>query len=313
MNAVREPVTYRSFSQYSDYNKCPQRYYLKRIATDDEGRRLMPAPGAWLPQGTGVHEAVEAVEKSGRTMTVQDAVRVYHQSFEKATRDLITDAPLDQWYWSGMYDPSTDLNRRKALGEDQILAYFQWITDQRSPWVTPEVPCQRPAAVRHALDCERRDGCSCPVTPGHEGPCSTEICGHRPEGELAVELEIKERLGDVEVLVVIDQIALNNRNRLEIIDVKTGRRPGEDFQLATGAALVEERFGVKPESGRFWMARTGKPTPPVAMLDWPKARVADVYSGLDQNIRAERFDPKPDPKECPMCPVAKHCEFARYE
>lgn len=239
------------------------------MARDDEGNRLVPSPAAWLPQGIAVHEVVEAIEKSGRTLDGEARRQVYDAAWSKSVKELTTAAPLHEWYWSGPYDPTSDLSRRYQMGLQQIDAYLKWTTDQRKPWITPK-------------------------------------------GEMAIELELRPKLGDVEVMVVIDQALINNRNRVEIIDVKTGRRPGEALQLATGAAAIETEFGVKPESGRFWMARTGKATTPVSMLDWPVSRVTEVYAELDDNIRSERFDPTPSPENCNMCPVAKYCGFAQY-
>ena len=127
------------------------------------------------------------------------------------------------------------------------------------------------------------------------------------------ELELTSSIGGVDVRVVIDLVQIAERQVIEIVDHKTGSRPGKDLQLATAAVALEQECGVKATSGHFYMAREGKETNPVMFSDWPASRVGDTYSELEQNIQAERFEPNPSKDQCTMCSLAKYCDFAVYK
>lgn len=259
-----------SYSRASDYNKCNYYYYLKREYRDDEGRRLVPAPAAWLPNGIGVHAAIEAYEKSGRTMPAEVMTRVFTQAWDKSVAELMLETPVEDWYWSGPYAPIADLNRRFKLGTEQTLRYRQF-TKGRSEkvWLTPE-------------------------------------------GQPGVELKLRVPMDGFDLVVVIDDVLVNARNRIEVRDHKTGRNPGDPLQLATAATCLKLDMDVDVESGHFWMARTGKTTEPVAMLDWPASRVEDAYGDVLNGIATQSFDPNPSPDNCGMCDMAKYCDFAQY-
>lgn len=126
-------------------------------------------------------------------------------------------------------------------------------------------------------------------------------------GEPAVELRFDVTLGSVRVVGVIDQV-LDHRVR----DVKTGVKPGDEFQLGTYKVALEEGHGIKVTRGDFWMARAGGPTVPLDLSDWTTQRVTEEFEELDENIKAERFDPIPDRSNCRRCGVASSCEYRVY-
>lgn len=126
-----------------------------------------------------------------------------------------------------------------------------------------------------------------------------------PEGKVWVEKEFKVQFGDVEVVgyvdVVIDEIPY---------DYKTGTTPGGPEQLATYAGVLNLKFGIPFTEAFYFMTKAGKPTRPYDISDWSLQRLSDVYGELDQNIKAERFEPKPSPDNCDRCPVKSSCEFS---
>lgn len=126
-----------------------------------------------------------------------------------------------------------------------------------------------------------------------------------PDGHWWVEKHFTVKFGEVEVVgyvdVVIDEIAY---------DYKTGSTPGGDEQLATYAGALNLKFDIPFTEGYYFMAKQGKPTRPYDLTGWSQERLADVYGELDSNIKAEKFDPKPSPDTCRMCPVQSSCEFA---
>jgi putative RecB family exonuclease len=74
---------------------------------------------------------------------------------------------------------------------------------------------------------------------------------------------------------------------------------------------LAELYGIEqPQTADYFMARTGKPTYPYNIGEWTRERVVDAFRELDENIRAERFEPKPEPSKCRFCSVQLACEFS---
>jgi putative RecB family exonuclease len=122
---------YRSFSQWSQYNRCPHAYYLSRI------QRVWRKPAAWSPMGTAVHEAVELWERSDRIMTVEQAQAAFRESYRKEIDQLLTVTPNTKyWFASGPYDAEVDIPRRMEIGQQHVANYIGWYLKHPSevPW-----------------------------------------------------------------------------------------------------------------------------------------------------------------------------------
>lgn len=135
----------------------------------------------------------------------------------------------------------------------------------------------------------------------HEVPWVT------PQGELAVEIGFEVDLDGVEVRGFIDMV-LEDRVR----DNKSGKMPGDDFQLATYKIGLKKKYGKEINVGDYFMGRTGRPTVAYKLGAWTEERVTEEYHKLDENIRAERFDPDPEPDKCKMCSVNHACDAAIF-
>lgn len=125
------------------------------------------------------------------------------------------------------------------------------------------------------------------------------------DGRLAVELEFTVNFGDVEVRGFMDQSV-----KKKPVDVKSGNKPGDVFQLETYAGVMQKLYGIKPTSGFFWMGKTGKMTFPYDVSHVSEEYLADRYGAADLQIREERFDPDPEPSKCRFCTVALACKFS---
>jgi putative RecB family exonuclease len=125
-----------------------------------------------------------------------------------------------------------------------------------------------------------------------------------PAGVQWIEKEFRVKFGSVEVVGYIDVVIEGKPD-----DYKTGSTPGGDEQLATYAGVLNLEWGIPFTTGRYWMAKQGKPTKPYDLTGWSIERLADVYGSLDDNIKAERFDPTPSPDLCRRCPVRDSCAF----
>ncbi|WP_218951912.1 RecB family exonuclease [Amycolatopsis anabasis] len=132
-----------------------------------------------------------------------------------------------------------------------------------------------------------------------------EVIWITPDGEPAIELEFDIDLDGVRVKGFIDQV-VDGKPR----DIKTGNKPGDDFQLGVYGVALEVEHGLKPTEGDYWMGRSGKPTVPYDISEWTRERVTEEFHRLDENIQAERFDAKPEPSKCGFCSVATACPFA---
>lgn len=265
-------VEYRSHSQYKTYKDCPYQYYLKYVHLDENGEKVWQRPAAWLTQGLGVHEAAEEFEKSGRTMSTEDVQDVFRESYVKHTNRFCEETPnFDFWFASGPYKGEADIERRFGLGLEQAARYVDYYTEAH-----PE-----------------------------------EVIWITPEGEPAIELGFDIDLDGVRVKGFIDQVVKHPVQGVHVRDIKSGNTPGDDFQLAVYAVALNQIYGTEITTGDYWMGRQGKPTKDVYNLGfWTREKVAEEFRKVDEGIRAEKFDPKPEESKCRFCPVSASCAFA---
>lgn len=126
---------HRSVSQFKQYERCPFSYKLARID------KVWQRPAAWLAQGSAVHEAIEAREKSGRTLTLEQAQDVFRESYQRHIREACEVTPnFDYWFRSGPYGGEQDIERRFNIGLEQVEKYFSWSTGHPEErfWTAPD-------------------------------------------------------------------------------------------------------------------------------------------------------------------------------
>lgn len=153
---------HRSVSQITQYERCPMAYRLARI--DKAWQR----PAAWLAHGSAVHSAVEAYEKSGRTLDLNSMLEVFDTEYADGINRAAADGvSMSYWSRSGPYDGPTDVSRRARIGREHTTVYHDWAqkADTDHVWTTPT-------------------------------------------GELAVELEVRPTIGGVDVLGYIDNLSV---------------------------------------------------------------------------------------------------------
>lgn len=257
-----------SVSQLKTYERCPYGYYLGRIVQP----RVWERPAAWLPQGTAVHAACEAFERSERTMTVEQMEEVYRESYAEEVNKLCETTPnFNHWFRSGPYAGEVDVQRRFNLGLEQVARYPAWYAKypDEEIWVAPD-------------------------------------------GQPAIELFFKIDLDGIQVRGYIDAvIRFKSTGCLRVRDTKSGKSPGDDLQLGVYAVAVAEHFGVEqPTTGDYWMGVSGKATQPYDLTKWTRERVTEEFHKLADNIVNERFDPEPEKSKCMFCSVSASCKFA---
>lgn len=251
-------------SAVGDLSQCEYRWYLKRVC------KVTESPAGWLPQGLAVHDSVEALERSERSLSEEETVEVFRDSYERHTNRLCdTVRNWGDWTGSGpRYPPQMDVERRFHLGEGQTSGYWHYVRER-----------------------------------GSQEPIWTT-----PDGTPAVELPFAFRLGTVLVKGFLDQVVLLGGNP-HMRDVKTGKLPGGEFQLSVYAAAMLALYGVEITTGDFWMAQQGKPTIPYELKNWDTARLTEYFEAAKDTIEREEFPARPEKSKCWTCPVRAACEY----
>jgi putative RecB family exonuclease len=255
---------HRSVSQINQYNRCPYAYKLARID------KVWQRPAAWLAQGSAVHEAAEAYELSGRTLTLEQTQDVFRESYAKHINEACDVTPdFSRWFASGPYGGQLDTERRYEIGLGQVEKYLAWYEAHPDEviWVAP-------------------DG-----TPGIEIGFDIDLDGVLVRGFIDA---VIEQNGEV---IVRDNKTGNHPGD----DFQLG---------VYGVALAEQFGIDPPTAGDYWMGKSGKPTLPFDIGEWTRERVSQKFAELEANINAGKFDPDPEPSKCRFCDVAASCDYS---
>lgn len=251
-----------SVSQIQDYAKCGLSYKLARID------KVPQLTAAWFVQGSAVHKAIEAYERSHRQMSLKDAEQTFYEAWESEVTKKLEDHPEESdWIPSGKRLRSTDLRVRREQGLDQVRGYIL---------ANPQDSDIRPTSLI--------------------------------PGEPAVEVGFMLDFDGVEVTGYIDAIMEErSTGRLFPEDWKTGRKtPAGNYQLATYKIAIESLTGQQVEYGRYWMCRDNKPLV-VDLRRFQREDVVDWYHQLARGIEQKIFLPNPSEDNCHTCLVKRHC------
>ena len=252
---------HRSVSQYNTYQKCPYAYKLSRID------KVWSRPAAWLAQGSAVHEAAEAWEKSMRQMPLDEAQNVFRDSYERHINEACEITPeFNSWFASGPYRGEQDIERRYTIGLQHVETYVNYYYDH------PE-----------------------------------EVIWVSPTGVPGVELDFDIVLDGVLVRGFIDSIIQCGED-LIVRDIKTGNKPGDEFQLAVYAVGVNEVYNIQPNKLDYMMTKTGS-TVSHLIDGWDKDKISSMFRELEDNINDGLFPAKPSKTNCNFCDVSDSCEF----
>lgn len=256
---------HRSVSQLKLYERCPYAYKLSRL------EKVWQRPAAWLPQGSAVHEAAEAYERSGRQLTVEETQDVFRESYANHVNAYTETTPdFSAWFKSGPYAGDVDVERRYGIGLEQVEKYIDWYMNYPDEviWIAP-------------------DG-----TPGIEIGFDIDLDGVQVRGFIDA---VIVRDGEV---IVRDNKTGNKPGD----DFQLG---------VYAVALAEQYGIDRPLAGDYWMGRTGKPTALYDLSAWTREAVSERFRWLEDNIAAGNFDPEPDSSKCRFCDVSWACDYAR--
>jgi putative RecB family exonuclease len=255
---------HRSVSQLKLYERCPMAYKLSRLD------KVWSRPAAWLAQGSAVHEAAEAYERSGRTMTLEQAQDVFRESYVTHIEAACEVTPnFEVWFKSGPYGGEVDIERRYQIGLEQVQKYLNWYESHPDEviWVSP-------------------DG-----TPGIELGFDIDLDGVPVRGF------IDAVIWDGETLIVRDNKTGNTPG-------------DDFQLAVYAVALAEQFGIERPKVGDYWMGKAGKPTYPYGLEEWSREAVTEKFKELEDNIQAGKFDADPEPSKCRFCDVSWACDFA---
>ncbi|GAB4584438.1 RecB family exonuclease [Nocardia sp. IFM 10818] len=232
--------------------------------------RVWSRPAAWLAQGSAVHTVAEMYERSERTMTLQAAQDLFREEYSTEIAKYTERTPNFEFWFW-----SGPYN-----GERDIERRYGIGLEQ----------------VAKYLDWYERH--------------PEEVIWIAPDGTPGIELGFNIDLDGVRVRGYIDAV-IQNGDEVRVRDNKTGNQPGGDFQLGVYSVALADEYGIDPpQVGDYWMGRSGKPTKDYRIGEWTRERVTEAFHELEGNIRAERFEPKPDPDKCRFCDVKASCAFA---
>lgn len=136
-----------------------------------------------------------------------------------------------------------------------------------------------------------------------------------PDGEPAIELEVRAKRDDVEILCYIDRVMVDPEGRLYIVDLKTGSQtPPWPQQLAFNNLGLIHTFGYRAQFGGFWSPRKGGIVGGFDGAEWADLRIYDEEWLWDQATMAkairdqELFVAHPNNLCTSACGVRAYCK-----
>lgn len=257
-----------SYSQMETWSTCGEKLYLQRIAK-------VPSLPSWsLIGGSVLHEVTE---KSDLTL-VETGVRLTPTPQELATQ-------LDEYAERESEKCGYPVEEFKANGR----ASKQWPDKENRDWWAESLPVM----------VERW------VTFMDNSPWTLWFT---PDGTPAIELAMNITLGGEVIKLAIDRVFVAG-DRLRVVDLKSGSRtPDSARQLGLYATAIEQVFGVRPDDGCYWMARSGVTTEAEPLDRYTTESLGREFAAFRRAQRAGVFIAKPS-NLCGSCGVRPYCSI----
>lgn len=269
MTDIKAQLPLRSVSQINQYTRCPQAYKLARID------KVWARPAAWLPQGTAFHAVAEEYEKrlhiAGQQMTLEEAKDMFREEYAKHIGVYTEITPNFEWWsWSGPYNGERDIERRYAIGLEQIEKFVNWrTTEGQEIWVTPE------------------------GAPAIELSFNIDLDG------------IKVR-GFIDAVVIVDdepRVRDYKTGNSPGDDFQLGVYALAIFMLY-GVPITKGDYFMAGKKGK-----PAKPTAVYDLSAWTYEAVKERFHEVEARIQAGDFEPLPEPDKCKFCDVSYSCSY----
>lgn len=143
------------------------------------------------------------------------------------------------------------------------------------------------------------------------GKGSEDVVWIADDGTPGIELEFNIDLDGVLVRGFVDTVFKTPRG-IVVNDNKTGAKPGDKFQLGTYGVALHDLYGITVNHGQFFMTRKAKPDPVIDLFEMGREEITEKFHTMDQAVKAERFDPSPEPEKCSRCGFNSYCPFVAF-
>ena len=128
-----------------------------------------------------------------------------------------------------------------------------------------------------------------------------------PEGVPGIELGMVCNFGDVPIKAFVDLVFENADGSLTVVDLKTGSRtPDSSLQLGVYASCIEMTFGLRPQYGAYYSARSAMLEPSPGVERWSIPVLTELFAQFERGIQAEIFLPNIG-MSCGTCGVKDYC------
>ncbi|ACE79996.1 Cas4 exonuclease [Mycobacterium phage Pukovnik] len=234
--------------------------------------KVWARPAAWLPQGTAFHTVAEVYEKALAEGREMSLERAQEIFREEYAKDIgELCAETPNFEWWTWSGPYN--------GERDIERRFEIGLEQ----------------VEKFYNWRNTKGQTIWITP---------------DGKPAIELSFNIELDGIKVRGYIDAVVVVD-GKPRVRDYKTGNSPGDDFQLGVYALAIEILYGVKVDTGDYFMAgkkgKPAKPTDPYDLTEWTREKVTERFHEVEAKIQAGDFEALPEPDKCNFCDVSYSC------
>lgn len=129
MVAPDPPPIRRSVSQLTSFAQCAESYRLQKVA------KAPSRPAAWFTMGTAAHAAIEEWETSGRSISTEAAVEIFHVAYDAGIQQQLERWPeWDSWMTGGSKKGEQDKDDRRVVGAYQVEAYIKYAEEHAAEW-----------------------------------------------------------------------------------------------------------------------------------------------------------------------------------
>lgn len=265
----------RSWSQLSQYEQCPQAFFLERIA------KVWSRPAAWFASGLAVHSAVEAHEK-GEAATVEDMLPIAQEAFRQDINARLGETPnAEYWQSSGRYHGPVDIPRRYTDLRRHLENYMMipkgpiWLgsDDGDAPAVEWGIELDLDGVKVIGAADQVRWGTGIRDNRSELEPVDVKAGSMTPEdpGQLATYAEAIRRASGVPVT--------------KGVYIMTAKKPTPTGRVSKAQVIEKDLTTIPVET------------------------LTARFHAADEGIKAGNWDPKPSEDNCRRCSVASSCDF----